>query len=701
MAGGSADISTWILAIAGAVTAVAGAVGLPKIISDRRERKAAAPEEPVLTNLLPAPVQLVDRVPQRAQIRRYLAAGEQIVTVEGPRGVGKSALVLDAAHEVAAGGGRRRKPAAALFWLDAQNSSPDLVDLARKLSLHSGQRALSAAPATEKADALRSYLAANPTILVVDNLRLTSEQPAPLRDLLGALPSGSRAIISANTVGILDSPRVTVPELAPDDATTLIVREAQRSDVPDLITADEAVMTRVHRLVGGNPRAIRLFVTACAGRPGTVAEVLDEIESGTGDLDTLYGVVWTELAEPARAALAACALLTAGADLSQVSIAVDLPERDTRETLRRLWTDGLLESGQALERTVYRCPPALRRFVLDHTDADRLATARTRLATALTARFSKDWEDAAGAAPQVEAIRVLIRELVDNDQHRLCLDLFAATYDLLFTLGLFDDRIALGWITFDAARALDLAEEQSLVLSVISSTHAIRGEDLDAEKAVRIGMEIARAAGSAREIARQLRCEGFRLYRARRVREALDIVLAEDAEGMARGAGDPNNMIDILSLIGAAYFHLGELDACEETVLRFRDECERMPWERGMAYALRDLAEVRLMRGDSRAAEKLAAQAETIAGKHRDTRQQARINLTLARLDLFTGRMRRAKDVAAEAARAAGELQLYGEHAEALAVGRAAGQCLWLPWLRRKFVGKPRLRFTDWTTGGD
>ncbi|MFI7123121.1 hypothetical protein [Amycolatopsis sp. NPDC049868] len=701
MASGSTDLTTWIVAIAGAITAIAGAIGLPKIIADRRERKTKAAGGHGPTSLLPAPVPLVDRVPQRAQIRRYLAAGEQIVTVEGPRGVGKCALVLDAAHEVAAGRGRRGKPATALFWLDAQNSSPDLVDLARKLSLHSGQRSLSAAPTAEKADALRSYLAANPTVLVVDNLRLTSGEPAPLRDLLGVLPSGTRAIISSNTVGILGSPRVTVPELARDDAWTLIVREAKRSDVPGLVTADESLMTRVHRLVGGNPRAIRLFVTACAGRPGTVTEVLDEIESGTRDLDTLYGVVWTELGEPARAALASCALLIAGADLGQVSIALDLPEQDTRETLRRLWTDGLLESGQALGRTIYRCPPALRRFVLDHTDAERLATARTRLATALTARFSREWEDAAGAATQVEAIRILIRELADNGQHRLCLDLFAAVYDLLFTLGLFDDRITLGWIAFDAAGALGLAEEQSLVLSVVSSTHAIRGEDTEAAKAVRIGLEIARAAGSAREIARQLRCEGFRLYRGKRVRDALDVVLSEDAEGMAREADDPNNMIDILSLIGAAHFHNGELDACETTVLRFRDECDRLPWERGKAYALRDLAEVRLIRGDQRAAKDLVAQAEVIATEYHDTRQLARINLSKARLHLFTGRMRRAQDSAMEAARAAGDLQLYGEQAEALAVNREATRCLWMPWLRWRVVGKPQLRFTDWTIGGD
>lgn len=697
----STELQVWIPLVGVAITAVAGAIGLPKIVADWRERKAKAAEDHGPAILLPAPVPLVDRVCERAQILRHLAAGEPIVTVEGGRGVGKSAIVLDVAHEFAANGGKTAKQAAALFWLDAQNDCPDLEDLARRLSLHSGQRFLTTAPAAEKAQALLSYFATNPTVLVVDNLRLRRNESAPLRELFRALPSGSRVLISSNSVGTLDGPRVTVAELAREDAWALVTQEAERSGVSGLVTADEVVVERVHQLVGGNPRAIRLFIAACAGQPGTVAELLDEIESGASELDTLYGVVWTELSEPARATLATCALLVAGTDLSQVAIALDLPEPQARETLRRLWTDGLIESSQALGRTIYRCPSALRRFVLDHTDAERLKQARTRLATSLAQRFGKEWEDAAGAATQVEAIRTLIHELADNGQHRLCLDLFAAVYDILLSLGLFDDRITLGWVAYRAAGALGLAEEQSLALSVVSSTHAIRGEDAEAAEAVRIGLEIARSSGSAREIARQLRCEGFRLYRAGRASEALNVVLSENAERMARDAADPNNMIDILSLIGAAQFHLGKLDECEATVMRFRDECERMPWERGKAYALRDLAEVRLMRGDQRGAADLAARAKEIATEYRDSRQLARIGLTEARLHLFAGRMRLARDTAAEAAQAAGNLPLLGEQAEALAIAREATRCLRMPWRRRQVTGKPRLRFTDWTIGGD
>ena len=695
-------LQTWIPVITGAVAAVAGAIGLPKLLADRRERKTKPAGKPNLVTQLPTRVKLVDRVTELAQVLRYLADGEPVVTVEGGRGVGKSALVLEAAHRhAAAGRGKAAKRPAALVWLNAQNDCPDLADLARKLSLSSGERSLTAAAMSDKAEAIRSYLAAHPTVLIVDNLRLSQGGTAPLRELFAMLPSGSQAIISSNAVGVLDGPRVAVPELVWEDARTLVVREAERAGVAGLKASDDSVLERVHRLVGGNPGAIRLFVAACAGRPGTVAEVLDEIESGAGETATLYGVIWTELPEGARSALAACALLAGGADQEQVATALGSPRPEVKESLRKLWIDGLVEDDQALDRTIYRCPPALRRFVLDHAGPERLRGARIRLATALTERFTKDWEDAAGAATQVEAIRTLLRDLAGDGEYRLCLDLFAAVYDILFTLGLFDDRIELGWGAYQAAAAAGLVEEQSLALSVVSSTHAVRGEDAEAARAVATGLEIARKAGSAREIARQLRCEGFRLFRAGRAEEALAAIEPEDAEAMARNAGDPNNMIDILSLVGAAQFHLGDLDACEATVLRFRDECERLPWERGKAYALRDLAEVRLMRGDRQAAEELAARARTIAVEWRDSRQLARIMLTEARLHLFAGRMRAAQEAASEAARTARKLPLPGEQAEAEAVAREAVRCRRMPWRRPRVTGKPVLRFTEWTIGGD
>ncbi len=631
-----------------------------------------------------------------------------MVTLEGGIGVGKSALATEVGHRLATGEGmgrRRRKPAVpfkTLIWVDAANQCPTLVDLARTLSLMTGERSLSAVSAADKPDAIRSFLSSHPCVLILDNLRVPDGAPAQLPPFLRTLPPGSLAIVSANTAGAVDGPRVEVRELPPADARALLEREAARRGVTALVQADGAQLDRVHRLVGGNPRAIGLLVLACSRFPGPLPQFLHELESGLGQVTTaLYDTVWSEMPAERRSVLTACAYLDEGTDASQVAAALAMPERDAHPALAALWADGLLTSTGHPDRTAYKCSAPLRVFVRSRADRSLLTAVRTQLATYLAERFSTDWEDAAGAAGHVQAIRTLIRELDAVGEYRLCLDLFDAVYDILFTLGLFDDRIELGWTAYHAAEELGLPEEQSLALSVVSSTHAIRGENQQAAQAVQLGLAIARRAGSPREIARQLRCEAFRLFRANQAAEALAVVEAENAADMARDAGDPNNMIDILSLIGAAHWHLGDLDACEATVLRFLDECEQMPWERGKAYALRDLAEVRLLRRDSGEAEALAQRAHRIAEEHRDVRQLARIGLTQARLHLFGGRMRQARDTARQAAADARALLLTGERAEADAVRLLATRCLRMPWLRRAVVGRPRTRFTEMTVGGD
>ncbi|QMU71725.1 ATP-binding protein [Streptacidiphilus sp. P02-A3a] len=699
--------------LVGLVTAVCGALGaalgLPPLLASRRERRAQQAVEPPGPRLvLPSRVQLVDRVEEVGQVLRHLAAGEYVVTLEGGIGVGKSALAMEVAHRIAAGegvgGGRSNAPVAfeTLVWMDAANHCPDLVDLSRTLSLMTGERSLSAAPTAAKPDAIRSFLASHPCVLILDNLRVPADTTAQLPAFLRTLPSGSIALVSANTAGAVDGPRVEVPELPSSDAQELLAREAARRGVTALVQADGPLVARIHRLVGGNPRAIGLFVLACSRFAGPLSRLLDELETGQGQMTAaLYDAVWSEVSAERRSVLIACAYLDGGADVGQVAAALAKPEDEVQPALAALWADGLLTSAPTLDRAAYTCSAPLRVFVRGRADASSLATVRTQLATYLAGRFGADWEDAAGAAAHVDAIRTLIRELDAAGDYRLCLDLFIAVYDILFTLGLFDDRIDLGWVAFHAADELWLPDEQSLALSVVSSTHAIRGEDSQAAQAVQLGLAIARQAGSAREIARQLRCEAFRLFRAGRAAEALAVVEAEDAEGMARGAGDPNNMIDILSLVGAARWHLGDLDGCEATVLRFLDECEQMPWERGKAYALRDLAEVRLLRRDFDAAADLAERARRIAEEYRDTRQLARIGLTQARLYLFGGRMRQAQDTARIAASQSHALLLTGEQAEAEAVGRLALRCLRMPWLRPFVTGRPRIRFTAMTVGGD
>ncbi|WP_020385641.1 ATP-binding protein [Kribbella catacumbae] len=704
MGGFTSGASEWLGLISGLLAVVAAVMGLPPLIARLRRSDRSRKGKPRV--LLPSRTQLVDRSDEVAQALRYLDRGEYLVSIEGSIGVGKSVLATEVAHRLAE---RRstRKPGrgfTSLVWFDAHNSVLSLADLARTLGLATGSPTLSAAPAEHKAEALRAHLADHPTVLVIDNLRLTATDAQHLIDFLKTLPSGSLAIVSANTPGRLPAPRVLLQELQLQYMQELLLREARRRSVPEIIGADAATFERIHRLLGGNPRAIELFVLACSRDSRNLSDRIGQLEGGSAQLaDALFSAVWQDVNETGRSLLRVCAYLGGNADVEQLRAGLAVRAAEVEALVERLWSDGLLASRQQHGVTVYTCSAALRLFVLNHTAADDTATFAGRLAEHFITRFSQDWEDAAGAGTHIEAIRLLIHDLHRHGAYEQCVKLFEVTLDIFFTLGLFDDRIELGWTTYEAATALGRDEQRSLALSVISSTHAVRGEVAEAARTAQLGLGIARESGSAREIARQLRCVGFALFRAGQTAEALAVVKnpQEDAEEMARAAGDPNNMIDVQSLVGAAHWHLGELDSCEQTVRRFLDACEQLPWERGKAYAIRDLAEVTLMRRAFTDSGLLLGQARQIAEEYRDVRQLVRIDLTDARLSLFRGHVLKARGHARKAAADARQLSLSGEQSEAEATSRYATRALLMPWLWLAAYRRPRVRFTSQTVGGD
>ena len=704
MGGIIAGASEWLGLVSAVLALLAAVLGLPPLLAALRRR--GVPDGTRLRVLLPSRTQLIDRGDDVAQALQHLDRGEYLVSIEGTIGVGKSALATEVAHRLAErqSANRRGRAFTALVWFDAHNSMLSLVDLARTLALATGDLALSTAPAEHKAEALRAHLAQQPAVLVIDNLRLSATGAQHLIDFLRTLPSGSLAIVSANTPGRLPAPRVLLRELQLEFMRELLLREATRTRVPDILNADAATFERIHRLLGGNPRAIELFVLACSRDGRSLGDRLTQLESGSAELaEALFKVVWQDVDETGRGLLCVCAYLGGSANAEQLRAALDLSTVAFDRAAERLWSDGLLSSYRLLDTTYYSCSAALRLFALSHLADDELAVYVDRLAVHFISRFSLDWEDAAGASAHIDVIRLLIHDLHRRGAAEQCFKLFEVTLDIFFTLGLFDDRIDLGWVAYEAATASQRDEQRSLALSVISSTHAVRGEMVEAARTADLGLNIAREAGSAREIARQLRCVGFQLFRAGRAAEALTVVKndREDAEDMAREAGDANNMIDIQSLVGAAWWHLGELDRCEETVRRFLDVCEQLPWERGKAYAIRDLAEVTLMRRRFQDARLVLEQARGIAEEYRDVRQLVRVDLTDARLLLFQGRMLSARRSARRAVTDAQRLSLLGEQAEAAAVSRFATRSLFMPWLWLVAYRRPRIRFTNQTIGGD
>lgn len=703
LAVGSPEV--WAAAVA--ASGVVAAALVPVVQAALRARRALDSSPVANQVLLPSRARLVDRTNEVSKVLRHLQQGEFLVAIEGSLGTGKSAIAAEVAHRLVPRVGAGDGPAARqgrryrwLAWIDARNGCPTVAEVADQLSLLTGDQGLAVASAENKEAVLRSFLAGQPSVLVIDNVRFTASGTQDFTRFMRTLPSGSVAVVSANTPGRLNAPRIIVEELQLDFMREMLRREADRLEVPSVLDADEETLGEVHRLIGGNPRAIGLLVLACSRQPATLREVLDQLRSGEGPvIDELFSTVWDGITPEDRFVLAVCSYLKGQAVQEQIESALDVSRDVLRQRIERLWADGLLTRSEQQGSTCYTVTPMMCGFVLKHTPEETISGIALRLSRYLIRKFRDAWEDAAGAIPHLPAIRHLVEELNARGEPGLCLDLFEVSLDIFFTLGLFDDRIRLGWIAHDAACRSGDAVRSSLALSVISSTHSLRGEYAVADHAIDLGMRVAREAGSDQEVARQIRCRAYNVFRSGDARQALETV--GDAEEMALNSGDLNNLVDIIALRSAAEWHLGDFDACRATVSQFLHYCQVIPWERAKAYPIREKAELAMMARSYGDAALLLKECREIAEKYRDERQLVRIALSESRHSLFTGRLLTARQRARSVEAEAGRLGLLSEHAEASAVSSRAGRAMAMPWRWRRSTRSPVPRFTEMTIGGD
>lgn len=699
----------WIAVLGAAVITAAASIAAAFIA---RMRPAALPgaNAEVATflpqsNARPRP-QLPPRpafINRRTEMERAVSkirAGGSVLTIEGEIGVGKSAVASELVHRLHANADRFNLLEHAFVWLDARDGCPSLIDICRHLNLSNDHPSLSAIADSEKLDALRLHLADSKTVLLLDNLSLGRDaESAAVRELLRTVPSGSLVIASVNRPAALQAPRVPLENLS-----LRHVREMIRQQVDDLGldrkgAFDDAFAERVHAAVGGNPFMIAWFLRALVGNPEPLEARLTALEGGEGP-EELFARVWSDLGEASRTVLAACAFLSGHAIVEQLQVACDMPAQAVLSELRELTSRGLVATTNGDDHAnAHACARGLQRYVLAQVPDATLAAFTARLSAHYVLHFEDSWEDAAWAIAHTDAIRTVLEQLFRREDDRELQRLFHATFDIFMTLGLFDDRITYGGLAYQSAVRAGNDRDASLASSVLSSTHAIRGEFAQAREALALGLIAAESSGSVGEAARQMRETGFLSYRAGEPQHALTAI--DGAEDLAREAGDLNNLVDILGLRMSANLYLQEIGASEEAAARYLSLCEEIPWRRAKSNPLRHLAEIAIHRGQSEEARQLLERARTIAVEYRDTRAMARITMTEARLLLFSRHPVAATRTASRAASAASGLGLHAEATESRALHRAACRAIAFPPLFLRYSRQRPVRLTNAPVGGD
>ncbi|WP_170223578.1 AfsR/SARP family transcriptional regulator [Nonomuraea turkmeniaca] len=204
-----------------------------------------------------------------------------VAAINGPGGIGKSALAIRAAH--AASG---RFPDGVLY-VDLRGASPGLQPMTPIDALGQLLRALgldgTAIPSeVEEAAARYRSLAATRRLLIVLDNALDARQ---VRPLLPAGPTCAVIVTSRQALVSLDgAEHLQLTELDRHDATTLLARIAG----PARVQREPGAADQIVRLCGGLPLAIRVAAARLAARPDwTLAYLAERLTDASGRLDTL------------------------------------------------------------------------------------------------------------------------------------------------------------------------------------------------------------------------------------------------------------------------------------------------------------------------------------------------------------------------------------------------------------------------------
>jgi len=398
--------------------------------------------------------------------------------------------------------------------------------------------------------------------------------------------------------------------------------------------------------------------------------------------------------------LSACAYLRGQAVVAQLEVACDLKRPEVSVGLTELMRVGLATVVRSAGRPdVFSCSSAVARFVIAEAPEQLIAVFTERLSAHYIRQFSREPENAAWAVAHVAGIMAVLQWTYDRGDDANLQALFSSVLDVLFTLGLFDDRIAAGRLAYESAIRASNHRAASLATDVLSSTHAARGELESALEAVALGLLAAERSMDVGERARQMRAHALALYKGGDATAALAAL--EGADDLARQTGDLEILVNVLGLRTVACWWLDAVEDCEAAAEEGLRVCEEMAWRRAAAYPLRNLAELAVHRGRFDRAEALLEQARDLAESFGDRRQIARIHLTSARMALFAGEPKRAAEEASSAQRDAVALGLLPELREAQAIGVAVARSRLLPPLGVYYSWRRPLRFTDAAIGGD
>jgi len=197
--------------------------------------------------------------------------------IDGPGGIGKTALAIRAAHLAPASLFERKIFITAKVRELTPEGEKPLVDFSRdnyfsmlnELALELGEAGISRLAPDERANSLRMTMAGKKTLIVFDNLETLSEdERTRLFQFLSRLPEGNKTIVTSRRRDNIDARIIRLDRLSTDEALQLMEELAKNNH--RLAREDKKDRRNLYEITNGNPLLIK-WVCGQLGRATVLA----------------------------------------------------------------------------------------------------------------------------------------------------------------------------------------------------------------------------------------------------------------------------------------------------------------------------------------------------------------------------------------------------------------------------------------------
>jgi tetratricopeptide (TPR) repeat protein len=363
--------------------------------------------------------------------------------IDGPGGIGKTALAIKAAHDAPAELFERKIFITAKVRELTAEGEAKLTDFTRptylamldELGKELGADGLEKLAPEARPNELRLALAGKQALIIFDNLEtLPEDERTRLFQFLSRLPEGNKTIVTSRRRTDVDARIVRLDRLARDEALQLIAELAAK--YPRLARASQKEREDLYEITQGNPLFIR-WIAGQLGREGsqcrTIAEAcafIDKAPKGNDPLEYIFGDLLETFTADETKVLAALTYFSLPAKLKWLADMTDLPERAAETALEDLTDRSILTSD--LPAQTYFLPPLTAKFIRTRRPeaVSQTGDALTNRAYALAMQYggeSEDYEKFPMLDAEWDFLSAALPRLLTGDNDRLqtvCTQLF-------------------------------------------------------------------------------------------------------------------------------------------------------------------------------------------------------------------------------------------------------------------------------------